>query len=192
MKIALSVLAPVRRAALGVVAGIAFVLGLAHCSSGTSSTTGTATSASSVCQTVCNCVSGQGGDSAQCLSQCNDIASASHDLKNDCESELKTRGYSTCQDTCNGFGSTSSGTAAGGGAAAAGETATLGDFCAKCAECVGDGTFSEGFCAPFATAGGGFDVASCTAKGSRSELRQPSLAKSTLTSLSCSGFDSAE
>lgn len=175
-------LASVRRALAGSFAAAVLVLGLAHCS-GSSNAGG---STGSACQTVCSCVSSHGGDSAQCMTECNSVAASSHDPKNDCESALKSRGFSSCEDSCNAFSSTSSTSGGGGG------TATLADFCEKCASCVGESGFEEGFCKPFKTSGGGFDVASCTTSGRVSDLSNPTLAKATLSSLSCEGFDDAE
>lgn len=121
------------------------------------------------------------------MSQCASIASSSTSPQSDCEATLASNGFSKCSSACATFGKS----APSPGGATSGGTAQLGDFCAKCASCVGTSGFKEGFCTPFVSAEG-FDLAACTAGGSVAELARPSIAKSELSSLSCSGFDEAE
>lgn len=70
-------------------------------------------------------------------------------------------------------------------------TVTLADFCAKCATCETDPTFSEGFCDPFKT-GSTFDVAGCTSRGDKTQLAMPNPSKTTLDGWSCADFDANE
>jgi hypothetical protein len=73
-----------------------------------------------------------------------------------------------------------------------GEAATMAEFCQKCASCVTDPAFDEGFCTPFKTSGGGFDTTKCTSSGDRTQLKNPGLPEGQLSTMSCQAFDDAE
>jgi len=134
----------------------------------------------SPCDHVCDCVAGAHGDRNQCMQQCNRGVATSQTPKSDCEDALKSLGYGQCQNTCSAFSSS------GGG------TATLSDFCEKCAGCFDTPGFSEGFCTPFVTGSGGFDVAACSTRGDWAQLKQPNLDLGQLHAMGCLDFDHAE
>lgn len=66
----------------------------------------------------------------------------------------------------------------------------LGPYCDKCAECVADQTFNEGFCDPFAT-GGNFDTAACAQNGNPADIDNKNLTAAQLSQMSCADFDNA-
>ncbi len=68
---------------------------------------------------------------------------------------------------------------------------SLYDFCAKCAECVGDPDFSEGFCSPFRN-GASFDLSTCAEQGDPLDLEDPEVSRATLDGWSCDEFDQHE
>ena len=171
-----------RRMAFGSLLGVGLLLGLAHCSGGTG-TSSTGSGSASGCSTICACVRSNGGSASTCMSECTAIAARTSNPQSDCESTLAGYGYPQCDSACSSFGKS----AASGGTS----IATVGDFCEKCSTCVSEPGFSEGFCTPFKKSGG-FDIAACNANGKRSELAKPSLSKSELDALSCDGFDDAE
>ncbi|HXK18225.1 MAG TPA: hypothetical protein VNG33_10510 [Polyangiaceae bacterium] len=69
--------------------------------------------------------------------------------------------------------------------------ATLADFCEKCAGCVFQAGFAEGFCTPWIM-GTSFDRLACSTKGDTTQLDNQSLTVSQLDELSCDAFDHAE
>jgi|SRR5215831_19643518 len=70
--------------------------------------------------------------------------------------------------------------------------ATLADFCAKCAQCVGKSGFAEGFCSPFIEPNGSFDRLACSRDGDPRELKNQDLSVTDLAAFSCQQFDDAE
>jgi hypothetical protein len=129
----------------------------------------------SQCDTVCDCVAGAGGDRSSCMEQCASISKTSTDPSHDCEQAVKANGFNQCEDSCNVFKTTSD----------------LQRFCDKCASCVGEAGFDEGFCNPFKTSIG-FDTSSCAKNGDRAQLANPSITASQLSGMSCTDFDNAE
>lgn len=78
------------------------------------------------------------------------------------------------------------------GSTSNGSSATLSDFCAKCATCLATSPgFSEGFCTPFAS-GSSFDQVTCAANGDVSQLDMPNVDRSVLMGWSCDTFDNSE
>jgi hypothetical protein len=83
----------------------------------------------------------------------------------------------------------------GGGGEEAGsgsmQLATIADFCAKCADCVAEPGFSEGFCTPFIS-NLMFDRLACASKGDTTQLDNQNLTVADLQHMSCADFDHAE
>jgi hypothetical protein len=70
--------------------------------------------------------------------------------------------------------------------------ATAADFCAKCADCVVQPGFSEGFCTPFLSSTGSFDRLKCIEKGDTSQLANQSVTAAELRAWTCTQFDDNE
>jgi len=76
-------------------------------------------------------------------------------------------------------------------ATGSGGNATLANFCAKCASCVTDSTFAEGFCTPFQT-GTSFNTSACSTGADTANLDTPVVAVSVLNGWTCAQFDDNE
>jgi hypothetical protein len=137
----------------------------------------------SPCKKICDCVANAVGEQSrsQCNSQCADVQKSSNPVQG-CLDGLNANGASSCSSNCG---------ALGGGGGQAGATATLSDFCNKCADCVGSSGFQEGFCTPWAS-GSSFDVSGCSSGGHPEDLADKSVSRSTLSSWSCTEFDDHE
>ncbi|MEO7097188.1 MAG: hypothetical protein ABI175_28265 [Polyangiales bacterium] len=73
----------------------------------------------------------------------------------------------------------------------AGEPAALSEYCKKCAACVNEAGFDEGFCTPFKKTGS-FDTLECSSKGDVAQLKDHTLSAVTIAGMTCKAFDDAE
>ncbi|MFO0570414.1 MAG: hypothetical protein U0263_32525 [Polyangiaceae bacterium] len=60
-------------------------------------------SSSGSCDAVCSCVVAQGGDGAQCQSECAATVQAGGNVKEGCEAKLDGFGFPGCKPKCEGF-----------------------------------------------------------------------------------------
>ena len=66
----------------------------------------------------------------------------------------------------------------------------LGPYCDKCASCISDPNFSEGFCDPFIN-GTTFDLNACSANGDPAAIDNKTLTAGQLSGMSCTDYDNA-